>query len=746
MGNTFLRIVCDRRGALGFVLLLLLLRGVFLLAALDPEEERVQAVLEPAAAEWSEGPGRPLYDREELYTGTAAEGMRLGLPLPLSAYRFMSYGSGSLVISLLARAVYALCGPTYLAFKLIPLLVSLLGGLCWFLVVRAWRGPRAALAFALLYALAPPVMVRTALIAKGDHAEAMAIIGATLLLGTYAAFAATRQRRCAFAAAAGVAAGLGVFITYSTVPVTGAIALVALLRARMRPRGAWMAALAGFALGLVPWLLTVAGTEGEALRVYNRPLGALVDPGEIARRLQMLVATGFFAGYDLPGGFVVRRLAAWIWMAAIVLGWVRLLRDRHAPGAWLVVAGTASHLAAFVLTAPDASSRYLVPAYPLFLVTTTSPWWGEPGRGRGRMQLVAPVVIGLGLLSMLAVAASSSFPALRAPLKGYDWPLLGEVLGAKLTAAGVRSTPPEAWKFLWTGVGRRLARTLPPSAWEQEVDSMRSEGARPVDVAITDETALAVWEGIGMSMAETGRIDEIPDLARGMREPDYSRFLYGAFRYSETVFVPILQARGLPGVESFLSRFEKRGQRIVKDRWACQRAMLLVHGASLGAGPISRPEDAAEVLERGAAAVPREVAERALGWALYRGHRIDGTPRFWAPPDRMRSSDGGGSLTSSKAFWEGVAGAFREDLVLRSSQRFLVRVSAPSDTESAAASDVKRFVRGVPSGVADLFRVHAGSMEAAVDPSRPSGYRYPNAWMDGAPTGPPSAGEDASQP
>jgi hypothetical protein len=746
MENTFFRIVCGRRGALGFVLLLLLLRVVFLLAALDPQEERVQAVLDPAGAEWSHGPGRPLYDREELYTSTAAEGMRLGLPLPLYMYRFTSYGSGSLVITLLARAVQALFGTTYLAFKLIPLLVSLLSGLCWFLVVRAWRGPRAALAFALLYAFAPPVLVRTALIAKGDHAEAMAIIGATLLLGTYSAFAATRRRRCAFAAAAGVAAGLGVFITYSTVPVTGAVALIAALRTRLRPWDRWMAALIGLALGLVPWILTVVGTEGEALRVYHRPLGTLVVPGEIVRRLHMLLTTGFFAGYDLPGGSVVRHLAAWIWMTAIGLGWVRLLRNRQAPGAWLVVAGTAAHLAAFLLAAPDAGSRYLVPAYPLFLIAVMAPWWGEPGRERWGMQIVAPVVIGLGLLSMMAVTVSSSFPALRAPLKGYDWPLLGEILGAKLTAEGVHSAPPEAQRFLWTGVGRRLCRTLPPSAWEQEIDSIRSKGAKPGDGAMTDEIALAAWEGIGISLPEARRIDEIPDLARGMHEPDHSRFLCGVFRYPEIVFVPILQAGGLSGVESYLSRFEERGQWIVKDKWACLRAMLLVHGASLGAEPGAHPQDAAGVLEGGVAAVPREIAERALGWALYRGQRLDGTPRFWMPPDRMRSSDGGSSLAASNAFWEGVAGARREDLALRSPQQFLVRVSAPFDTEPAAAADMARFVRGVPSGMAGLFRIQAGSMEAVVDPSRPSGYRYPSAWMDEVPIGPLPAGEDTSRP
>ncbi len=652
-------------------MVVLLLRGVFLLAALDPQEERVQAALDPGGVEWSEGPGRPLYDREELYAGTAAEAMRLGLPLPLSAYRFMAYGSGSLVVSLLARAVYFVCGPTYLAFKLVPLMVSLLGGLCWFLVVRAWRGRRAAWAFGLLYALAPPVLVRTTLIAKGDHAEAMAIVGATLLLATHAATAVTSRHRRIFAAGAGCAAGLGVFMTYSTVPVTGVVALVALVRARSRPREAWLAALAGLAFGLVPWLLTVTGTQGEALRVYNRPLGAVVDPGEIVRRVRLLAATGLFAGYDLPGigGAVgalgVRRMAAWIWMAALVVGWVRLVRDRREPGMWLLLAGSIAHIAAFLLAAPDASSRYLVPAYPLFLIAVALLWPGEAGRRRAILPAAVPAVAGLGLLSMLAVCVPSGFTALRVPLKGYDWPLLGEVLGAKLTAAGVQRAPVDTRDFLWVGVGRRLARTLPASAWETEIRSILTEGGAQPHDSSTNGGGVAIWEGIGMSVAESGRLDAIPDLVRGLREPVAVPFLRGVLRYPEIVFWPILQARGLSGVEQYLSRFEERWQPLVKAQWARQRAMLLVHRVRIGRGAASRIEDATGDLERGTAAVPRDAAERALGWALYRGQRPDGTARFWSSPDRVRAAEGRRLLTASRAFWEGVEDAYRAEQTLR---------------------------------------------------------------------------------
>lgn len=659
-----------RREFWAFALLLLLLRSMFLVAAVDPEEERVQTVLDAGGLEWKHGPDRPLYDREELYAGAAAEAMRLGLPLPLAAYRFMDYGSGSLVISLFARGVFALFGPTLLAFKIIPLLLSLGGGLCWFLLVRLWRGRRTALAFGLLFAAAPPVLVRTTLIAKGDHGEAVALIGATLLLASQAAFAATAVRRRVFAVCAGAAAGLGVFVTYSTVPIVGAVALTAVLRSRLRPRDLWLALLAGAAVGLVPWLTTVAGTQGSALRVYDRPLGALVDPSEMARRLQMLLSTGLFAGFDLPGGLGVRRLAGWVWLAAVLVGWIGLARDRRAPGAWMLIAGTLAHLLAFLLAAPDASSRYLVPVYPLLLIAVAV--FAEPASAAAarRRRIPGLLVAGIGLVSALLVMASSTYPLLRAPLKGYDWPLLGEVLGARLTSTGVRAAPPSTQEFLWVGVGRRLGWSLPPSSWAAEAESIEVENARS---AVTsgnvegdgEDGAAAVWEGIGMALVESGRFDEIAEIAPSLADDDYGRVLRGVFRYPEEIFIPMLKTRGEAGVARFLARMDHRWRPFADEMWARQRATLMVQEASFPSAEVESYANAAQRLQQGEAAVPPAEAERALGWALSRGQALNGRPRFWKRPHRAPAAEGGKFLSDSAAFWEGVASARQWSLSLQ---------------------------------------------------------------------------------
>lgn len=426
--------------SLGFLLALAALRILFLLAALDPEEERVLNVLDPAGARWTHGPERPLYDREELYAGTAAEAMRLGLAIPLSAYRFMPYGSGSLLVALAARPLYALFGPRYLAFKLLGLLITLAGGICFVALARRLAGERAARWMALLYLFAPPLLVRTALIAKGDHAEAMALNGLACLLATGAYLCARPRRRLVLAAAAGMAAGLGLFVTYSVAPVLGAVGLTALIRSRARPGRVWIAAAAGMLVGLIPWVATVASTAGGTLKIYGHPLGSTVPLSSVVERASRLVNEGLMAGYDLPGGQALRSFAGLLWLLAVALGMLTLVRRAGSLLSQTVLAGIAAQIAAYCLVAPDDSSRYLVPAYPLLLLAVLAPVLA----GRRVSSFGPALVVLLGLLSQVSVIAGSRYPALRQSLGGTDWPLFGEIAGQKLGIGRIQALPPES--------------------------------------------------------------------------------------------------------------------------------------------------------------------------------------------------------------------------------------------------------------------------------------------------------------
>ncbi|MBK8232673.1 MAG: hypothetical protein IPK72_19350 [Candidatus Eisenbacteria bacterium] len=72
---------------------LVALRWPFVVAALDPSEERVVEVLAEGGS-LAERTGAAAHDREELYAGAAAEVLRQRIPIAPELLRFMTYGSG----------------------------------------------------------------------------------------------------------------------------------------------------------------------------------------------------------------------------------------------------------------------------------------------------------------------------------------------------------------------------------------------------------------------------------------------------------------------------------------------------------------------------------------------------------------------------------------------------------------------------------------------------------------------------
>jgi len=671
-----------------FLLVLLAARILFLLAGLEPAEERVMEVLDPAYRTWSHGPACPLYDREELYVGTAAEAICQGVHLPLAAYRFMPYGSAGLAAVLVTVPLYQAFGPHYLVLKILPLLVTMAGGLAWLLVVRAWFGARAARLFGLLYILAPPVLVRTALIEMGGHPEAMAWIGWVCNLATLARDAATPRARMRWGAAAGTLAGLGVWVTYSVVPVTAALALAGLAITRARPRAAWIAAAAGLVVGLVPWIIVVAGTGGAALEIYGRPLGALVDLPTLTGRVKDLCATGLMAGYDLPGGAGIRMVAGWIWLLAVALGWWRLLRSDRRSIAILLGAGTLAHVLAFLLVAPDSSSRYLVPVAPLFLIAAVhsmAPFREtleiRASRVRPASRATFVCALALGLASQVAVVASSTFPVLRAPLKGTYWPLFGEVMGRKLTGEGILSTPPAMRPFLWVGYGEWTFFTVEPTGWQEAARVAGPDSAR-------------VWEGIGISWLATPAAARAGPFLRGLSDPD-RLFLRRGFSYAAGGLLAAMASSAPGQIAPLLLTFDP------VDRPALAAPLARI------AGVFSTQEgsDISGSLEPVLSPVDRV---RGMGWSLYRGSTPAGSLRMWKQPPTAAPVE----------FWQGVADAYEWELRTRDNDWILG--DARGQGPLGLARDVERITRGLDHGRAVPFYAAAGRAAAIAlrEPSR----------------------------
>ncbi len=521
------------KSVLPFLVLLAGLRLVLLFATLDPVEEWVMEVFDTTEVVWEHGPERPLYDREELYTGTAAQAMREGLPIPFSKYQFMDYGGGSLLTSFLAAGLYSVFGPNYLAFKIIPFAVTLLGGLFWVLIARAWFGQAVASLFALLYLFAPSTFVRTIWIAKGDHSEAMMWIGLVLWLFTRALIrerASAAGRFLGWAFWGGIAAGFGVFVTYSTVPVTFGILGAALILTRMQPRRLWIQSGAGLGIGLIPWIVGLFTTKGSALEVYGQTLGSM--GARLGERAATMFNTGFFAGYDLPA--MIRPFAGLVFLVVVVIAWVHIVRrvstsgeDRtRRLGLGLLLVGTAAHLLAFILGAPDTASRYLMPLYPLLLLAVAN-LAGSAAKARPIALLPMAVVL-LGAGSLFFSVAGGHWTARSLPLHGVDWPLLGEVVGQKLSQDEIAAIPSKYRRHFLVGFGKKVFAAVDQDRWTEAADLFRTRDQ------------LAVWEGVGIAWVESGQVLEAGPVLESLSPEAQQGLIAGMARYGEVVFGPLL--------------------------------------------------------------------------------------------------------------------------------------------------------------------------------------------------------------
>jgi len=689
-----------------FAALLVLLRVAFLLGAMDPAQERAMSLVESAARPGGTLPERPLYDREELYTNTAAQAMRMDLGLPAEIYRFMPYGSGSLLIACVAMPVQGLLGSGYLAFKLIPLLITVAGPLFWLLVVRRWLGRRAAALFGLLYILAPTLLVRTALIAKGDHAEAMALLGAVGWLGTRAVQAGGERARRLWAAATGALAGLALYVTYSAAPVLAAGAAAVLIRARGRPRRAWLAFGAGLAAGLLPWFIHLGATGGRSLLIYGRAPGSAVDLAEAGGRLVRLAGSGLMAGYDMPSA-ILPALAGLVWLLAVAGGAWTLLRgggragrssEHRAGGAFAaaILAAAGAHIAAFCLLAPDGSSRYIVPAYPLFLIAAL----GAPRRA------ILIAVAAAGIAAQAWAVGDVRFAALRGPASGVDWPLLGEIAGAKLERPAIASLPPDVRPHFEIGHGRRLFRTLRPEAWPESAAAAGTEGEPHV------------WEGIGGAWCETHALWEAARYLPALGEAQRAALRRGLLRYADLVFASALAREGPAVVPAIARAFAPEDRPAMLEALARALAALAVHrgriaeaarpgapeGGASGAGdraPIPAPGGPQwSAWLRGH--LGEEALEKGAGWALWRMLEGRGGPRFWSPPASSWVAPHAAALVEGRgtpALWEGAAAACEAELATRPAG-WLV---GGSDGPRALAAELARATRALPAPAAEAI-------------------------------------------
>ncbi len=266
---------------------------------------------------------------EEPYRLVAASEMLDGSTWAITDYQADHYQGGSLVVAMLAVPVFAVLGPTYGHLKLVAVGFSLLAAVLW--IVLLWRvaGPASAVLGSWLFALPAPTVQLYQVHAMGSHMETAVFTAASFLL-TVAIVTGARARWIPLLL--GVVAGLGLWFCYSA--ATG-VAACAVVWAVAGPRGSLRrgipAALAGVALGLLPWL---AYNLAHAFHGLDR-LWELFDPRQAAvtgstESLSTRLAALF--AFDLPRslGFPdtpdgTFGLATWSYYALVIVALVGLL-------------------------------------------------------------------------------------------------------------------------------------------------------------------------------------------------------------------------------------------------------------------------------------------------------------------------------------------------------------------------------------------------------------------------------------
>jgi arylsulfatase len=196
---------------------------------------------------------------EESYRWVAAQEWRSGALLPWLDYQADHYQGGSLVMIGLTALAFALAGPSALALKTPALLFSGSILAATYVVVRRSFGPRAATIAAGTLVAGPALVAYWGLSPMGSHAES-ALFG-WLQFALFLRLLEAEPRRLGSWLGFGFVAGLGVWFCMTSGLATLACVVTWLLVARPPRAREWGTAIAGGALGLLPWL------------VYNLRLG-----------------------------------------------------------------------------------------------------------------------------------------------------------------------------------------------------------------------------------------------------------------------------------------------------------------------------------------------------------------------------------------------------------------------------------------------------------------------------------------
>jgi len=388
----------------------------------------------------------------ELYMGNigrVALGGWYGAPLD----QYYDNCGGHLATGLFATLPFALFGTTYLALKLVPLLLGVgVLYIIWHLLVRL-ADERAAALGAWLFALGPPTQTKFSIMAWGNHFENLPfqLLMIAAFLGVHS-IGRERDRAVATPRALvmwGAATGFAVFFYFGTLAMVVLLALThALLRGVKRSLSDLRWVLPGFAAGISPLIVIQLRSGARPGSFLDAKLGgdSRHGLGEAWQRLvelltDLLPRGGVFEELGpIPG-----RVAEVLYLSAFGVAWLVVAVSLARPALaslrtlWSGPDGAASAEAERARLASLPFLAYLPAFCAIYAVSTFEFDAYAPPVRIGQFRYLVPHYTFACVLIALAVHVLARSGGLRRRL--------ARALGAAALATGAFTLPIVDWSF-----------------------------------------------------------------------------------------------------------------------------------------------------------------------------------------------------------------------------------------------------------------------------------------------------------
>ena len=213
-----------------------------------------------------------IWNFEELYAGGLAHGIITGpLIKPISNYQQSPWEVGHLLGGFLAIPFFLLFGQSLVSLKLLPMAFSLGTFVVWFLFLKKFFSPKAALISGLLFLFPPPYYTKLTLIFWSSHCEASFFSALTLFIFFNIFF--ENKNYLKHFIFFGLFSGFGFCFSYiHVITVITCIIfwyLIDKLFIFKKPFGYFVI---GLTIGLIPWSIYNLSSGFRGFYVYGKPI------------------------------------------------------------------------------------------------------------------------------------------------------------------------------------------------------------------------------------------------------------------------------------------------------------------------------------------------------------------------------------------------------------------------------------------------------------------------------------------